>query len=109
MNIFTTREKVENACHRLNAEAYEQQRLASSAHTLRHFTPCDKAEVLMRHLRKDEHFGTCHMLASITACPCHRELDERGLMDYEYDETFKLANYAHDLQSLYPRLYRGQR
>jgi hypothetical protein len=104
MLISSTTDKVLNACHRLNAEAYEKQVLANGKR-LRHFTPCAKAEELMAVIRKGEHFGTCHMRASVTTCPCHSGLTEHQLMEYEYDETYKLANYAHDYRTLYPRLY----
>ena len=104
--MTTTNEKVLNACHRLNAEAYEQQVLAKGK-VLRHFTPCAKAEILMEHIRKGVHFGSAHMLAAQTICPCHRSLSENDLLHYEYDETYKLANYQHDLKTLYPRLYKG--
>lgn len=106
MTATTTAEKVLNACHRLNAEAYECQVLAHQGRKLRHFEPCAKAEALMSHIRTGEHFGTCHMKASVTPCNCHGSLTERQLMDYEYDETYKLANYVHDTKILYPRLYR---
>jgi hypothetical protein len=103
MSITTTADKVLNACHRLNAEAYEKQALAHKGKRLRQFTPCAKAEELMAVIRKGEHFGTCHMRAAYTICPCHSELTEHQLMDYEYDETYKLANYAHDYRTLYPK------
>lgn len=107
MTVTSTREKVENACHRLNAEAYECQVLAHNGRKLRQFTPCAKAEVLMDHLRKGTHFGSCHALAAVTICPCHGSLSDSQLMDYEYDETYKLANYNHDGRTLYPRLWRS--
>lgn len=101
--MFTTNEKVLNACHRLNAEAYEVQAMTHRG-KLRHFTPCAKAEELMAHIRTGKHFGMCHMTAAITPCPCHPGLSESQLMDYEFDETYKLANYQHDTKTLYPRL-----
>jgi len=108
MKISTTYEKVQNACHRLNAEAYEVQMMAYTGKgQLKHFTPCAKAEALMQHVRTGKHFGVCHAEAAITHCPCHNDLTERQLMDYEYDETYKLANYAHDTRTLYPRLWKG--
>jgi hypothetical protein len=100
-----TIEKVLNACHRLNAEAYEKQVLARGK-ALKHFEPCAKAEVLMAVIRENKHFGTAHAVAASTICPCHNSLTDAQLMDYQYDETYKKANYAHDLKTLYPRLYR---
>lgn len=105
MKISSVEDKVLNACHRLNAEAYEQQVLALGKQ-LKHFAPCEKAEMLMQAIRTGAHFGTCHIKAVRTICPCHNSLDDRGLMGYEYDETYKLANYRHDLHVLYPRLYK---
>ena len=102
-------DKILNACHRLNAEAYECKVIERKGRMLRQFTPCAKAEVLMAHLRTGKHFGTCHMEASITPCGCHGNLTEQQLMDYEYDETYKLANYNHDAKTLYPRLYHQER
>lgn len=100
----TTRDKVLNACHRLNAEAYECQVLAKKNRIV-HFAPCAKAEALMQHVRTGKHFGTCHAEAAYTICPCHNSLTEQQLIDYEYDETYKLANYNHDHKTLYPRLH----
>lgn len=109
MKISTVEDKVLNACHRLNAEAYERQVLANKGKALKQFTPCPKAEQLMAAIRKGAHFGTCHMLAVRTACACHSGLSDAGLMAYEHDETYKLANYAHDHRTLYPRLFGGAR
>jgi hypothetical protein len=103
--ITTVDEKVLNACHRLNAEAYEQQVLTNGKQ-LKHFVPCAKAEMLMEVMRKGKHFGQAHANAGATLCACHSSLTEAGLMDYEYDPTLKLANYAHDYKTLYPRLYK---
>lgn len=107
MKVTPVEYKVLNACHRLNAEAYEHQVLEVWK-KLKHFTPCAKAEALMNVIRKGEHFGTAHAKAAIAICPCHQSLTERELMDYEYDPTFKEANYRHDLQTLYPKLYKKQ-
>ncbi|MFA6204309.1 MAG: hypothetical protein WC710_14120 [Gallionella sp.] len=103
--LYTTEEKVQNACHRLNAEAYEKQVLAVKGWKLKQFNPCAKAEQLMAAIRKGDHFGTCHMRAAQTHCECHPSLTEAQLMAYEYDETYKLANFAGDHKTLYPRLY----
>ena len=99
-----TIKKVTNACHRLNAEAYVQQ-VKAHGKALRHFTPCAKAEALMAHIRTGKHFGTCHMEASVTICPCHNSLTESQLMEYEYDPTYREANCRHDYTVLYPGLY----
>jgi len=105
--ITSVEEKVLNACHRLNAEAYEQQFLERGK-ALKQFTPCAKAEMLMQVLRTGKHFGQAHANANATPCACHNHLTENALMGYEYDPTYKNANYAHDLKTLYPRIYRGQ-
>jgi hypothetical protein len=104
----TTHDKVLNACHRLNAEAYEHQALqaAKSGHKMKQFTPCPKAEALLQHTRKGTHFGTCHAQAAATHCTCHADLTDNQLMDYEYDETYKLAHYAGNTRTLYPRLHK---
>jgi hypothetical protein len=104
MEITSVDTKVLNACHRLNAEAYECQIIAARKR-LKHFIPCAKAEVLMAVIREDEHFGTAHMRANLTVCQCHNSLTDAQLMAYEYDTTYKDANYAGDLHKLYPRLY----
>ena len=109
MNVISVTEKVLNACHRLNAEAYEQQVIANKMRPLKQFTPCPKAEVLMSAIREEKHFGTVHMMAGLTHCLCHAGLTPSELMDYEYDETYKLANYNHDHKTLYPRIYRGEK
>lgn len=106
MRLYSVEEKVLNACHRLNAEAYEQQILAHKGKLLKQFVPCAKAEVLMGCLRKGDHFGTAHIVAARTICPCHTGLSETQLMAYEYDETCKQANYNHDSKTLYPKLYK---
>lgn len=100
-------EKVLNACHRLNAEAYEMQVIANRMRPLKQFTPCYKAEELMKVIRDGKHFGKAHMMAELTSCPCHNSMTPAQLMDYEYDETYKLANYNHDHKTLYPRLWKG--
>jgi len=105
MDIATVEDKVQNACHRLNAEAYEYQFLARGKQ-LKIFTPCAKAEVLMSVLRQGVHFGTAHLTAARTICPCHASLTEQGLMAMEYDPAYKIANFAHDYRKLYPRLYK---
>lgn len=107
MRLYTIEEKVQNACHRLNAEAYEVQVLAKKGGRLKQFTPCAKALVLLRCLSHGDHFGTAHLKAVLMPCDCHHNLTETQLMDYEYDETFKIANFNHDTKTLYPRLYRG--
>ena len=107
MNVTSVTEKVLNACHRLNAEAYEHQVIANKMRPLKHFTPCPKAEELMKVIREGKHFGEAHMMAELTNCPCHNGLTPAQLMDYEYDETYKLANYNHDHKTLYPRLWKG--
>jgi hypothetical protein len=48
---------------------------------------------------------TAHMRANLTVCQCHNSLTDAQLMAYEYDTTYKDANYAGDLHKLYPRLY----
>jgi hypothetical protein len=106
MIITSVEEKVLNACHRLNAEAYEFQVLAAGK-PLKHFYPCAKAEELMAVVRKGVHFGTAHLRATMTACPCHRSLSDADLMAYEMDPAYKEANYAGDRRKLYPRLYRS--
>ena len=107
MNVTSVTEKVLNACHRLNAEAYEYQVIVNKMRPLKHFTPCPRAEVLMSAIREGKHFGTMHTMAELTNCPCHARLTPSELMDYEYDETYKLANYNHDHKTLYPKLYGG--
>lgn len=99
-----TRDLVLNACHRLNAEAYEYQVLKAKKR-LKQFEPCPKAEMLMAVLREGKHFGQAHINASVTPCPCHSSLTERELMDYEYDDTYRRAHERGDRQTLYPKLY----
>lgn len=101
-----SRRKAENACYRLNAEAYEHQALQTKRHTLKQFSPCPKAEQLAQVWRKDLHFGTAHAMANAAQCACHNHLTERELANYEFDETFRLAHYAGDAKTLYPKLYR---
>ena len=104
--ITTIEEKVQNACHRLNAEAYETQVIANKGKALKQFNPCAKSLELLKALSEGSHFGTAHAMAVATQCGCHNGLSEQQLMDYEYDPTYKLANYAHDHKTLYPRLYK---
>mgnify|MGYP001025863299 FL=1 len=94
IRISTEVEKVLNACHRLNAEAFVMQGRAR-------FVPCQKAETLMTVIRNGAHFGTAHLRASIAICPCHNDMSEQELMEYEHDPTFRLANYRHDYRTLY--------
>ena len=105
---MNTYDKVMNACHRLNAESYEMQALCTKKRK-QQFVPCAKAEQLMKVLRNSEHFGTCHLEASITPCACHPTLTETQLMDYEYDDTYTKANHASNYRVLYPRLYNGRK
>lgn len=105
--VSSVEEKVQNACHRLNAEAYEHQVLANKGHALKQFTPCPKAEALMQVIRKGVHFGTAHIIAARTICPCHNSLSEYDLTKYECDPTYKEANFQHDYRTLYPRLFQG--
>lgn len=102
-----SKELAQNAAYRLNAEAYEQQVLASKGRPLKQFTPCPKAEELAQVWRADKHFGRAHAQAAITPCACHASLSDSELMAYEHDATFRLAHYAGDRKTLYPRLYRG--
>lgn len=106
MNISTSYDKVLNASHRLNAEAYEHQ-VIQRGKSLKHFIPCAKAEMLMEVIRHDKHFGQAHINASVISCNCHPGLSESQLMAYEYDPSYKEANYAHDYKKLYPRLYKS--
>jgi len=102
---MTKEERVINACHRLNAEAYEAQVLESKK-PLKEFTPCPIAEELMQVIRKGKHLGQAEADATLTYCTCHgRGITISTLLDYEYDETYKLAHYAGDRKTLYPRLY----
>jgi hypothetical protein len=104
MDILSISDKVLNACHRLNAEAYEMQVIARGK-PLTQFIPCAKAEELMSVIRKGMHFGTANIKAHQTICGCHNYLTFQDLLNYEMDDTYKKANYNHDLKTLYPKLY----
>jgi len=106
MDILSVEEKVLNACHRLNAEAWEQQVIANGK-PLKHFIPCPKAEKLMAVVRSGMHFGTANQAAAATICPCHKDMTFPDLLNYETDLTYRDANYNHDLHTLYPRLYKA--
>ena len=99
-------DRVLNACWRLNAEAYEAQVIANKMRPLKQFTPCAKAEELMQVIRKGKHIGTANEIARKTHCACHAGMTFAQLIDYEYDETYKLASYNHDRKTLYPRLWK---
>lgn len=102
-------EKVLNAAFRLNAEAYEHQVLSCAKKgRLKQFTPCEKAEMLMRVVREGTHFGQAHVNAVATLCTCHPDLTDAKLMTYEYDRTFRDAHYRGDSKTLSPRLYGKQ-
>jgi hypothetical protein len=60
----------------------------------------------MKVIRSGVHFGTAHLRATMTPCPCHRSLSDAQLMAYEMDSTYKEANYHGNLKALYPRLYK---
>jgi len=99
------RERVLNAVWRLNAEAYEKQRLTVGK-PLKQFVPCAKAEQLMQVLRKGEHVGTAHIMANRAICACHVGLTDDQLMSYEFDCTYRIAANAQDYKTLYPNLYK---
>jgi hypothetical protein len=106
MNITSVTEKALNACHRLNAEAYENQVLANGRKPLKQFIPCPKAIELMSVIREGIHLGTANEKAIRTTCSCHSEMTLRDLINYECDPSYKEANYNHDLKTLYPRLHK---
>ena len=101
-------DKVQNACHRLNAEAYEAQFIANGKRPLKQFTPCAKAVELLKALQPGKHFGMQEAIAARTVCGCHNGLSHDELMSYEYDDTYRKANENHDHKILYPRLFRRE-
>jgi len=105
--MTTVYEQVQNACWRLNAEAYEQQVLAKGKR-LKQFYPCEKAEALMAAIRTDEHLGTAQSIADYTQCACHNDLPPDELMAYRFDDTYRIAADDHDYKTLYPKLYGGE-
>jgi len=82
-------DKTQNACHKLNADAYLLQ--VKGKKKLRQFSPCEKSLVLLDALRNETHFGTAMMNASRTHCNCHNWLSEQGLWDMCFDDTAKKA------------------
>jgi len=104
-NIY---DRVQNTCHRLNAEAYETQVIANNRKPIKKFTPCARAVELMKVITENKHMGETLMYAGKINCGCHTGLSEGELMKYGFDPTYKIANYEHNHRVLYPRLYRGQ-
>lgn len=107
MIVTTPAEKVINACWRLNAEAYEAQVIANHLRPLKRFIPCEKAVELMLVISEGKHFGTANMKAQSLKCACHVGMTPARLLEYEMDETYKLASYNGDKKTLYPRLWKG--
>ena len=105
MKLTSVYNKVQNVCHRLNAEAYEQQFIANGNRPLKHFTPCAKAVELLKVLDQGKHFGTQEAIAARTVCGCHNGLSRDELISYEYDDTYRRAHENHDMKTLYRRLY----
>lgn len=103
--VSSVEDKVLNACHRLNAEAYVFQVKANKGMPLKHFIPCSKAEALMSVIRKGEHFGMAHEKANREYCSCHRSMTDAELMKYEHDPTYRGAHYRGDKHVLYPEFY----
>jgi hypothetical protein len=102
--MTTTEERIQNASHRLNAEAYEMQVIANGNKPLKQFSPCEKSVMLLKALREGVHITIATQDAARTYCACHKELDFNGLLNYEFDPTYKEANFKHDYKTLYPRL-----
>jgi hypothetical protein len=94
MIILSVYDKIQNACHQLNADAYTLQ-VSGRKTKLRHFSPCEKSLVLLACLRENTHFGTAMMQASMTHCLCHNGLSEDGLYAMCFDDTAKKAHYGY--------------
>lgn len=84
MELLSTYDKVQNACHHLNADAYRKFGVVKGQ-----FTPCAKADFLIAAQRKEMHFGTMIAEATQVHCPCHGDLTVDGLYTLCFDDTAK--------------------
>lgn len=76
--------KLQNAAHRLNADAYAQQ----AAHgRVRQFHPCPKAAVLIAACQDKRVLSQVEDEALLTECKCHPGLTRHQLLDMEYQES----------------------
>jgi hypothetical protein len=84
--VVPTYDKIQNAAHRLNADAYRLQ-MKGRDKPLKHFDPCPRSLVLLDCLREAGHLGTAMANASLTCCDCHPGLDLDGLYKMSLDDS----------------------
>lgn len=89
--MLSISDKIQNACFQLNADAYALQ--IKGKKRLRQFSPCEKSLVLLACLRKETHFGTAMLQASMTHCNCHNDLSQDALFSMCFDNTARLKHY----------------
>ena len=92
--MLTIYDKIQNACHQLNSDAYILQ--VKGKKRLRQFMPCEKSLVLLACLREETHFGMAVAVASRTKCNCHNALTEEVLWSMCFDDTAKKKHYGED-------------
>jgi hypothetical protein len=92
--MLTVYDKIQNACHQLNSDAYTLQ--IKNKKRLRQFLPCEKSLVLLTCLREDTHFGMAVAVAAITKCNCHNALTEEMLWSMCFDDTAKKRHYGEE-------------
>ena len=76
--MTTTYSKLQKACEVLNREAYTNQ---AAKHKVKQFTPCAKADILIKACRYDTNFIEALQAANMTQCNCHNSLSESQLYD----------------------------
>lgn len=92
--MLTVYDKIQNACHQLNSDAYALQ--IKNKKRLRQFLPCEKSLVLLACLREETHFGMAVAVASRTKCNCHNTTTEEMLWSMCFDDTAKKKHYGED-------------
>lgn len=83
--MSTQWEKLQNAAHRLNAEAYAQRGAPR-----RRFTPCAKAEVLIEACGGERVLLEVLNEAAGTLCECHPGTTVDQLFDMCFDSSYRL-------------------
>lgn len=96
-------ERLQNAAHRLNAEAYVMQIAERKGKPLKQFSPCPKATILTAACSDKRVMSLIENEVALTHCRCHSGLTINKLMDYEFDPTYRVAHYNHDYKTLYGR------